>query len=81
MDRRPPVLAASALSNGPPMRNWFEEERGSVFLRTLHYLKHNTPKTLKFFLFDRAAFCGFVLSLYFCLTVPKPLNTITLIYN
>ena len=53
MDRRPPVLAPSALGYGPPVRNWFEEERGSVFLRTLHYLKHNTPKTLKFFLFGK----------------------------
>ena len=81
MDRRPPVLAPSALGYGPPVRNWFEEERGSVFLRTLHYLKHNTPKTLNLFYLVRAVFCGFVLSLYFCLTVPKPLNTITLIYN
>ena len=30
MDRRPPVLALSALGNRPPVQNWNEEERDSV---------------------------------------------------
>ena len=49
MDRRPPVLAPSALGNRPPVQNWIEEERGSVFLRSgtvseAPYLRIVTPK-------------------------------------
>ena len=34
MDRRPPVLAPSALGNYPPVQNWIEEEQGSIILRS-----------------------------------------------
>ena len=34
MNCRPPVLAPSALVNRPPVQNWIEEERSSVFLRS-----------------------------------------------
>jgi len=49
MDRRSPVLAPSALCNRPPVQNWIEEERGSVFLRSgtvseAPYLRIVTPK-------------------------------------
>ena len=49
MDRRSPVLAPSALGNRPPVQNWIEEERGSVFLRSgtvseAPYLRIVTPK-------------------------------------
>ena len=49
MDRRPPVLTPSALNYRPPTKNWIEEERGSVFLRSgtvseAPYLRIVTPK-------------------------------------
>ena len=34
MNRRPPVLAPSALDNRPPVQNWIEEEQGSIILRS-----------------------------------------------
>ena len=34
MNRRPPVLAPSALGNRPPVQNWIEEEWSTVFLRS-----------------------------------------------
>ena len=49
MDRRPPVLAPSALGHRPPVQNWIEEERVSVFFRSgtiseAPYLRIVTPK-------------------------------------
>ena len=49
MDRRPPVLAPSALGNRPPVQNWIEEEQGSIILRSgtvseAPYIRIATPK-------------------------------------
>ena len=49
MDRRPPVLAPSALGNWPPVQNWIEEEQGSIILRSgtvseAPYIRIATPK-------------------------------------
>ena len=49
MDRRSPVLAASALGIRPLLQNWIEEERGSLFFRSgivsrKTYLRIVTPK-------------------------------------